>query len=83
MTEIKLSSSGIISGFIYAILVVTAVYLFFSKESEMSVCLLAIALGLSPFEHSSNWSERPTWQKVWLFVHLSLALAGLAFLLFA
>lgn len=83
MTEMKLQSNGIVSGFTYAILVVTAVYLFFSKESEMSVCLLAIALGIDPFGSGRNWSERPTWKKAWLFVHMSLALTGLALLFFA
>lgn len=34
--------------------------------------MLGIALAFDPFDQNQPFNERPTWQKVWLVVHLVL-----------
>ena len=36
-----------------------------------SASSLGIALIFDPFNSAQPWNERPTWQKIWLFIHLA------------
>jgi hypothetical protein len=50
------------------------------KDYLQAASQLGIALAFDPFNTEQPWSERPTWQKATLIVHLALvaALFGLA-----
>ena len=38
-----------------------------------------VALAFDPFDQDQKWNDRPTWQKVVLFVHLGVAAALLGY----
>jgi hypothetical protein len=40
---------------------------------------IGIALAFDPFDQAQKWNDRPTWQKVVLFVHLAVAAALLGY----
>jgi hypothetical protein len=58
---------------IYALLIFLAAANFLFKHDMESIraCLL-IALAFDPFDVQVMWSERPFYQKLWLFLHLAL-----------
>ena len=63
---------------LYASFIFFACYQIFAKHSYVDAAAsLGIALAFDPFNTQQPWNERPTWQKVWLFVHL--AFVGLLF----
>lgn len=47
-------------------------YAVFSKNFTDAGMMLGIALAFDPFNQQQPFNERPTWQKVWLIVHLVL-----------
>jgi hypothetical protein len=47
-------------------------YAVFSKNFSDAGMMLGIALAFDPFNQQQPFNERPTWQKVWLIVHLIL-----------
>ncbi|EAZ95267.1 hypothetical protein FBBAL38_06195 [Flavobacteria bacterium BAL38] len=52
---------------------------FFSKDYMQAAASLGIALAFDPFNQEQKWNERPTWQKVVLFVHLAFVAAMFGF----
>jgi hypothetical protein len=34
--------------------------------------LFGIALAFDPFDQKQSWKNRPTWQKIWLVIHLAI-----------
>ena len=56
-------------------------YAVFSKNFSDAGMMLGIALAFDPFNQQQPFNERPTWQKVWLIVHLILVFTffGIAF----
>ena len=40
---------------------------------------LGIALAFDPFDTDQKWDDRPTWQKVVLYIHLALVAALFGF----
>lgn len=40
---------------------------------------LGIALVFDPFNHQISWNNRPKWQRVWLIMHVAIALTVLIF----
>ncbi len=62
--------------FIYAGFVLLAVYFaLFQKDYGSAAMQLGIALAFDPFDQEQPWNQRPSWQKIWLIVHLALAAA--------
>lgn len=47
-------------------------YAVFSKNLSDAGMMLGIALAFDPFNQQQPFNDRPTWQKVWLIVHLIL-----------
>ena len=49
-----------------------AVILFtlFSQDRSLGFTFLGLALVMDPFDQGVMWSDRPRWQRVWLFIHL-------------
>lgn len=43
---------------------------------------LGIALIFDPFDQSVSWKDRPAYQRIWLFVHVCIALALLAWMIY-
>lgn len=52
---------------------------FFSNDYMQAAASLGIALAFDPFNQEQKWNERPTWQKVVLFVHLAFVAAMFGF----
>jgi hypothetical protein len=51
----------------------------FSKDYMQAGSSIGIALAFDPFDQAQKWNDRPTWQKVVLFVHLAVAAALLGY----
>jgi hypothetical protein len=48
---------------------------FFYKDLLQSAASFGIGLAFDPFDPSQSWNERPTWQKIVLYVHLAIVAA--------
>lgn len=58
--------------YIYAGFVLLAAYfVFINSDYSNGAIYLGIALAFDPFDQEQTWKERPTWQKIWLIVHLA------------
>jgi hypothetical protein len=51
-------------------------------ELEWAVINLGVALVFDPFDPTVKFKDRPSYQKVWLYVHAGLSLAGFLYLVF-
>ena len=68
----------------YGLLVLLSAYfLFISKDLSSAVANLGIALVFDPFDQKTTWSKRPIWQRAWLLIHVSLVLLGFGFMIFS
>ena len=54
-------------------------YAVFSKNLSDAGMMLGIALAFDPFDQKQPFNERPTWQKVVLYIHLALVAALFSF----
>ena len=62
--------------FIYAAFALIGIYYsIFQKDFSNAITYLGIALAFDPFDVDQRWDKRPTWQKVWLIVHLAFVAA--------
>ena len=52
---------------------------FFNKDYMQAAASLGIGLAFDPFNAEQKWNDRPTWQKVVLFIHLGLVAAMFGF----
>ena len=67
----------------YVVFVLAGIYfLLFSQDASQGPLFLSLALVFDPFDVAQPWKARPTYQKIWLIVHLILSFASLAWLLF-
>jgi hypothetical protein len=46
-----------------------------NKDFIQSAASFGIGLAFDPFDPSQSWNERPTWQKIVLYVHLAIVAA--------
>jgi hypothetical protein len=68
----------------YGLLVLLSAYfLFISKDISSAAANLGIALVFDPFDQKVTWAKRPLWQRAWLLIHLSLVLLGFGFMIFS
>lgn len=68
--------------FLYGGLVILGLYfLLFNKDISTAMCNLGIALAFDPFDQKIVWQNRPSYQKIWLIVHLSIVLVLLGILM--
>ncbi|MEY4702701.1 MAG: hypothetical protein RIR96_598 [Bacteroidota bacterium] len=51
----------------------------YKKDYLQAVSFLGIALAFDPFNVNQKWSDRPTWQKALLIIHLGLVAAMFGF----
>jgi hypothetical protein len=65
--------------FLYLVLVV---YQLFIGNYEWAITNFGIAMVFDPFDAAGKFNHRPLYQKLWLYVHLTLSLGEFAFLLF-
>jgi hypothetical protein len=56
-------------------------FLVFSKDLSQGVINIGIALAFDPFDQKQPFKERPFFQKIWLFAHVSIALGLFAYML--
>ncbi|MDX2003462.1 MAG: hypothetical protein SFW35_13590 [Chitinophagales bacterium] len=60
----------------YAIFVLAGlVFMIASRDFNNGALFFSLALVFDPFDPNVPWKERPLYQKVWLIVHLLLAIA--------
>ena len=52
---------------------------FFSKDYMQAAASLGIGMAFDPFDQEQKWNDRPTWQKVVLYIHLALVAALFGF----
>ena len=50
-----------------------------SKDYIQAAGSMGIGLAFDPFDIEQKWNDRPTWQKVVLFIHLALVAAMFGF----
>ena len=50
-----------------------------NKDYIQAASSMGIGLAFDPFNQDQKWNDRPTWQKVVLFVHLALVAAMFGF----
>lgn len=68
--------------FAYVTYLILAAYLLYIGDYEWAVFNFGVALAFDPFDTNVKWQQRPTYQKVWLFTHLTFLIAGFAFIIF-
>ena len=61
-------------------IVIALFYLLFSKNIPEALSSLGIALIFDPFNPNQPWSQRPLYQRIWLFVHVSIVLLGFVYI---
>lgn len=57
-------------------------YWIFGTDKSNGIAQLGIALIFDPFNPRQPFGQRPTYQKVWLFGHVAVVLAGFAWEIF-
>ncbi len=67
------------SRFLYGGFVLSSIYFLVTKQIDMAMSDLGIALIFDPFDQKVMWQNRPTYQRVWLIVHVSVVLGLVAF----
>ena len=69
-----------VNRFTYILYMVLVAYLFFIGDIEWAVTNLGIAMIFDPFDAKVKWQNRPTYQKLWLIVHVTLTFVGFLYL---
>lgn len=57
-----------------AFIVLSAYFIFISQDIGTAAANMGIALIFDPFNPAITWAKRPTWQKIWLIVHVAITL---------
>jgi hypothetical protein len=58
--------------FLYISFVLLGIYyVVFKQDFIEASAQFGIALAFDPFDQKLSWKNRPTWQKVWLVIHLA------------
>jgi hypothetical protein len=65
-----------------AFTILGVLYLIFGSDKVHAVSQLGIALIFDPFNQNQPFSQRPLYQKVWLFVHVGVVLGGFIWVVF-
>lgn len=47
----------------------------FNQDYIQAAAAFGIGLAVDPFDPSQKWNERPTWQKIVLYIQLAIAAA--------
>ena len=69
-----------INKFVYIAFLLLGFYqAIFSKDYIQAASSFGIGMAFDPFNPEQKWNDRPTWQKVILFIHLGLAAAMFGF----
>ncbi len=66
----------VVSRIFYCISILLAIYQVTQHRYLEAASALGVGLVFDPFDPHQTWKERPLWNKVWLFVHLTVV-AGL------
>ncbi|HZH99497.1 MAG TPA: hypothetical protein VEX63_00035 [Flavisolibacter sp.] len=70
-----------VNRFTYILYLVLVAYLFLKGDIEWAITNLGIALVFDPFDANVKWQNRPSHQKVWLIVHVTLTFVGFLYLI--
>jgi hypothetical protein len=62
----------------YGAFVLLGIYFLVRGDTTSAMSNLGISLIFDPFDQKIHWQQRPSYQKLWLIVHLSLVLGLVA-----
>ena len=66
--------------FLYVMFILLGIYqVAMNSDFIQGASSFGIALIFDPFNHQVTWSDRPSWQRLWLYVHLGIAAAVLGY----
>ena len=66
--------------FLYIGFLILGIYqVLYTKDYMQAAASFGIGLAFDPFNPKQKWNDRPTWQKVVLFIHLGLVAAMFGF----
>ena len=66
--------------FLYIGFLILGIYqVLYTKDYMQAAASFGIGLAFDPFNPEQKWNDRPTWQKVVLFIHLGLVAAMFGF----
>lgn len=66
--------------FLYIGFLILGIYqALYTKDYMQAAASFGIGLAFDPFNPEQKWNDRPTWQKVVLFIHLGLVAAMFGF----
>ena len=82
VASLNSSQTNRINRYAYIIFLALVVYLFIKGDYDDAIANLGIAMVFDPFDASVKWNDRPLYQRAWLIVHVTLVLAGFAFLIY-
>ncbi len=64
--------AAFINRILYGAFTALAIYFLATSRIEEAMPTLGIALIFDPFDQKVAWNNRPSYQKIWLIVHLSI-----------
>lgn len=65
----------------YGAFVLLGIYFLVQRDIASAMSNLGIGLIFDPFDQKVNWQQRPSYQKIWLLVHLSVVLGLVAIII--
>lgn len=78
--EIDQKSTVTIIRIAYLLFILLSLYHILYNENYIDAATnLGIALVFDPFDQNKVWNNRPRWQRIWLLVHLILAVGLLVY----
>lgn len=59
----------------YVAFLLAGIYFIIRKDFSQAASFWGIALVFDPFDIQTAFKDRPSWQQIWLIVHLAISLA--------
>jgi hypothetical protein len=84
MTSTKVKSqdrSAQFNRILYGGFLFMGIYFLATKDISSAMSNLGIGLIFDPFDQKVSWPQRPSYQKIWLIVHLCLVFGLLAIII--
>lgn len=65
---------------VYVLFILLGIYqIVMNSDFIQAASNIGIALIFDPFNHQIKWTDRPAWQRLWMYVHLGIAAALLGY----
>lgn len=70
------TSTGKFEKIAYTVFVIAGIYFLIRKDYSNAIVFWGLAPIFEPFDAKVPFAKRPLYQRVWLFVHVSITLIG-------